>query len=133
MTARSGKGQKDAAIEQAKAITENFRKKDSKVFYQAVKRVIKWEAQSTLAKEFATTSNNPNPLTFRKYVAKLYGEYPKPLPFKPSQEKLFVSMTEFRAAVAKLSKNKATGVDGLKDIQIKVLSRIDKFAEKMRL
>ena len=55
------------------------------------------------------------------------------MPFKPSQERLFVSTLEFRTAVAKLSKNKATGVDGLKDIQIKVLSRIDKFAEKMRL
>ena len=44
MTARSGKGQKDVIIEQAKVITENFRKKDSKVFYQAVKRVIKWES-----------------------------------------------------------------------------------------
>ena len=55
------------------------------------------------------------------------------MPFKPSQERLFVSTLEFRTAVAKLSKNKATGVDGLKDIQIKVPSRIDKFAEKMRL
>ena len=35
-------------------------------------------------------------------------------------------------AVAKLSKNKATGIDGLKDSQIKALSRIEKFAEKMR-
>ena len=35
-------------------------------------------------------------------------------------------------AVAKLSKNKATGIDGLKDVQIKALSRFEKFAEKMR-
>ena len=64
MTARSGNGQKDPTIVQAKAITENFRKKDSKVFYKAVKKVIKWESQSTLAQEFSTTTTNPNPLTF---------------------------------------------------------------------
>ena len=132
MTSRSGKGQKDAIIEQAKKISETFRKKDSAVFYQAVKRVIKWEAQSTLAKEFATTSANPNPLSFQKYVAKLYGENPSPLPYKPSKERLFISTLEFKLAVAKLSKNKATGIDGLKDVQIKVLTRFEKFSEKMR-
>ena len=49
MTARSGKGQNDAQIKYAKEITDSFRKKDSAVFYKAVKRVIKWETQSTLA------------------------------------------------------------------------------------
>ena len=49
MTARSGKGQRDEQIKYAKEITDSFRKKDSAVFYKAVKRVIKWETQSTLA------------------------------------------------------------------------------------
>ena len=31
-----------------------------------------------------------------------------------------------------MSKNKATGVDGLKDVQIKALTRFEKFSEKMR-
>ena len=71
-------------------------------------------------------------LSFRDYVAKLYGQNPTPLPYKPSQERLFVSTLEFKIAVAKLSKNKATGIDGLKDVQIKALSRIEMFSEKMR-
>ena len=95
MTARSGKSQRDEQIKYAKEITESFRKKESAVFFKAVKRVIKWETQSTLAQEFATTTDNPDPLSFRDYVAKLYGQNPTPLPYKPSQERLFVSTIEF--------------------------------------
>ena len=42
-----------------------------------------------------------------------------PLPFKPNVKVLDVTTEELNSAKLRLSKNKATGIDGLRDVQIR--------------
>ena len=63
----------------------------------------------------------------------LYGVNPTPLPYKPAEQFLVISEYDLNLASYKLSHNKATGMDGLKDVMIKALVKHQAFKTKLRL
>ena len=117
MLGKSSPSQKELA----KVTVEAARKRNPKAYFQAVKRLTKWSKQSLIAVSFATSETSPNSTSFKTYIEGLYGTDPSPLPYKPTTSYLAVSEYDLDMACYKLSHNKATGLDGLKDNMIKVM------------
>lgn len=119
---------------EAKYLTELFRKRHPKTFFQATKTVIRLNKPQKIAKGFRT--NDP-------LVTKGIDEYIHSHFFDDAKEErlnevtigheMAVEVEEVYAALQKLSSNKAIGVDKLKDSSLKKAVRASEpLAEKLR-